>query len=333
MAEPHPGAELDQPGRLGRARPPRPRSRAARPRATAASRRRPARPPRPAAAAGSRRQRLEPAQEALLDPAASGRASGSPKPPASSAGVSPRGSSSSASGLPRVSATIRSRTRSSSAPADRRRQQRAGVARRRAPRRRSSGRPASSRSSLGSRTANTSATAPPAAAGRRTQRLRRGPVEPLRVVDQADQRPLLGRLGEQAQHGQADQEAIGRRRRAAARTPSAARRAAAPGSRSQPVEHRRAQLVQPGERELHLRLARPRPARRGQPGARSASVLQQRRLADARLAAQHQHRALARPGALQQPVEHVALAAAAAQHRRRLPGRVTDRSGLSGRQR
>ena len=37
---------------------------------------------------------------------ATGRASGSPNPPASSAGVNPRGSSSNASGLPRVSATI-----------------------------------------------------------------------------------------------------------------------------------------------------------------------------------------------------------------------------------
>ena len=46
----------------------------------------------------------------------SGRTSGSPNPPASSAAVNPRGSSRSASGLPRVSATIRSRTRSSSRP-------------------------------------------------------------------------------------------------------------------------------------------------------------------------------------------------------------------------
>ena len=46
----------------------------------------------------------------------SGSPSGSPNPPASSAGVRPWGSSSSASGLPRVSATMRSRTRSSSLP-------------------------------------------------------------------------------------------------------------------------------------------------------------------------------------------------------------------------
>jgi hypothetical protein len=47
---------------------------------------------------------------------ARGVASGSPKPPASSAGVCPCGSSRRARGLPRLSATIRSRTRGSSAP-------------------------------------------------------------------------------------------------------------------------------------------------------------------------------------------------------------------------
>ena len=47
---------------------------------------------------------------------AKGRASGSPNPPASSAGVNPRGSSISASGLPRASPRIRALTRSSSGP-------------------------------------------------------------------------------------------------------------------------------------------------------------------------------------------------------------------------
>jgi hypothetical protein len=40
--------------------------------------------------------------------------------------------------------------------------------------------------------------------------LRRGVVEPLRVVDDADDRPLLGGLGEQGQRRKADQEAVGR---------------------------------------------------------------------------------------------------------------------------
>ena len=40
------------------------------------------------------------------------------------------------------------------------------------------------------------------------QRLRGGPIEPLRVVDQADERLLLGHLGQQAQDRQADEEAV-----------------------------------------------------------------------------------------------------------------------------
>ena len=36
-------------------------------------------------------------------------------------------------------------------------------------------------------------------------------VQPLRVVDHAQHRPHLGHMGEQRQHGQADQERIGRR--------------------------------------------------------------------------------------------------------------------------
>jgi len=43
------------------------------------------------------------------------------------------------------------------------------------------------------------------------ERLRRGPVQPLAVVHHADERPLRRRLRQQAQDGQADEEAIGRR--------------------------------------------------------------------------------------------------------------------------
>ena len=41
--------------------------------------------------------------------------------------------------------------------------------------------------------------------------LRRGAIEPLLVIHHADQRLLLGHVGEQAQDGQADEEAIRRR--------------------------------------------------------------------------------------------------------------------------
>ncbi len=43
------------------------------------------------------------------------------------------------------------------------------------------------------------------------ERLDRHPVKPLRVVDDADERLVLGHIGQQAEDGQADQEAIRRR--------------------------------------------------------------------------------------------------------------------------
>ena len=41
------------------------------------------------------------------------------------------------------------------------------------------------------------------------ERLRRGPVQPLRIVDDADKRTLSGYLRQQAQDGQADRERSG----------------------------------------------------------------------------------------------------------------------------
>jgi len=40
------------------------------------------------------------------------------------------------------------------------------------------------------------------------QRLRRGTIQPLRIIDQANQRAVLGHLGQQAQDGQADQKGV-----------------------------------------------------------------------------------------------------------------------------
>jgi hypothetical protein len=78
-------------------------------------------------------------------------------------------------------------------------------------------------------------------------------VKPLRVVDQAEKRLLVGHVGKKIQEREPDQKAIG---------PSA-RGQAERGTeritlrRRQPVEtiqQRRTQLVETGERKLHLRL-------------------------------------------------------------------------------
>jgi hypothetical protein len=71
--------------------------------------------------------------------------------------------------------------------------------------------------------------------------------------------------------------------------------------------------MQSGEGELHLRLNARDPGDatlRGPLG----DVLQQRRLADPRLAAQDLHRALPRADALQLTVQHFALVASTSQH-------------------
>ena len=54
------------------------------------------------------------------------------------------------------------------------------------------------------------------AAGNEPQDLRRDSVEPLRVVNDAGQRLLVGDLGEQRQRGQPDQEPVGHSAGAAA---------------------------------------------------------------------------------------------------------------------
>ena len=135
--------------------------------------------------------------------------SGSAKPPASSAALNPRGSSNSASGLPRVSATMRSRTRSSSRPGTRRVQQRACITVAQAADR-ALRQPVQlqrvARLAHREHQCDRLREQPPRD---ERQDLRRDPVEPLRVVDQADQRPLLGDVGQQAQHRQTHQEAIG----------------------------------------------------------------------------------------------------------------------------
>ena len=200
-----------------RARRRRGRCRAVRPPATGAAARRPGRPPRAAAACAWRREAAR--GGAGIRPRCCWTATagpGRPKPPASSAALMPRGSSSSASGLPCVSATIRSRTRSSIRPgmtvASR---ARASASPR--PVSHSSGRSASRRSALGSRTREEQrdrlGQQPP---GDEAERLRGGVVEPLQVVHAAQQRLLLGGRGQQAEHRERHQEAVGRVARDAA---------------------------------------------------------------------------------------------------------------------
>ena len=164
--------------------------------------------------------------------------------------------------MPRVSARIRSRTcRSTANRTDALNSARASPFS--SPRTSSSGR--CRNSSPGSRAANTS---PTGSASRRRatkrERQRRGLVQPLRVVDDAQQGTFLRRLGQQAEHGEADQEPIRRRPRGQAedRPQRVTLRA------GQPVEHDRAAVrtTGAGPRTPAPSRTRPRPpARRSGP--------------------------------------------------------------------
>ena len=86
------------------------------------------------------------------------------------------------------------------------------------------------KSSLGLRAASTKPTDSACQPARdEREHLRRGAIEPLLVIHHADQRLLLGHVGEQGQDGQGDEESIRRRPGTDARTRSAAHRAAGPG--------------------------------------------------------------------------------------------------------
>ena len=97
------------------------------------------------------------------------------------------------------------------------------------------------------------------AAGDEGERLRRRAILPLGVVDHTEERALLCDLGEEAQHGEADEETI---RRVVADGPAecrAERDALRIGQSLEAVEHRRTQLMQSGVRQLHLGLDAGRP--------------------------------------------------------------------------
>jgi hypothetical protein len=73
------------------------------------------------------------------------------------------------------------------------------------------------------------------------------------------------------------------------------------------VEHRRTELMDPGERELHLRL-HARDLRHTESRGLTSGVPEQRRLSDAGLAPHDQDGALTPARVCQEPVEHLALA-------------------------
>ena len=322
MMEPHAGAELEQAGLGSRRCRRRPGFRAARLRATRAAVRRRDRPPRVAAAAdvsaGSASSRRRKLSSILVE---SGTSRGRPNPPANSAGVYARISSSSASGLPSRLADDLIADPRVEGRGERRVQQRARIVLAQAlDRELRQARQFVARHTRREHQAHRFRLQTP-----RNDRedLRRRAIEPLLVIHHADQRLLLGHLGEQAKGREGDEETIGR-----GPGTDAERRMQGIALRErealEAIQHRRQQLMQPGEGELHLRL--------DAGGTHHATtrrvvdrVVQERRLAHPRLAAQHQCPALARAHGVDEAVEHVAFAAPA-----REPCRPSSNLSLSG---
>ena len=149
------------------------------------------------------------------------------------------------------------------------------------------------------------------AASHEREHSRRGAVEPLRVVDDAQERLLLGGLRQQVEDREPDEERV-RRPSGAEPERDLERLALRIGQALHELEARRAQLLQRREGELHLSLD---PDRAGDAEVRRRldRVLEQRGLADARLAVDHQHAAVTVARGLEQPLEHVALALPAEQ--------------------
>ena len=134
-------------------------------------------------------------------------------------------------------------------------------------------------------------------------------VQPLRVIDETEQRLLLGHGGQQAEHGEGDEEPVrstsGRpAQRDAQRIPLRLRKGI------ETSKHRRAQLMHAGERQLHLGLDA-RDLRDAKARSLSYGVPQQRGLSDARLATDDENGALTLAHIRQQLVEHFALASPA----------------------
>ncbi len=166
-----------------------------------------------------------------------GCTSGRPNPPASSTGVSPQASSSRASGFPRVSAMTRSRTRSSRRPGiTEPSRARASLSRNGSTVRRGQARQFRCGGGLahGEHQSDPLGPQTPRDEG---ERLRGHRVQPLGVIDEAEQRFFRGHAGEQAEDRETHQETVRRR-------PGAQAERRGPRSGSRPPRRARGRATQ-----------------------------------------------------------------------------------------
>ena len=130
-------------------------------------------------------------------------------------------------------------------------------------------------------------------------------IEPLGIVDHAQQGTLLGGLGQQAQDRKSHQEDVGR---GSSGEPEDDRQrlTLGLGEAIQPIEHRRTQLMEAGVCQLHLRLHADG-ANDVEILRRLDEVLEQGRLTDPGLASQDERSAFALPDSGDRGLEHGGL--------------------------
>jgi hypothetical protein len=149
--------------------------------------------------------------------------------------------------------------------------------------------------------------------GHEPQDLARGSVEPLRVVDQAQQRPVVGDLRQQAQRGQRNQETVrGVARGQAEGHPQGG--SLRLGERVELDQHRGAQLVEGRVRQLHLGLDACELGH-SKSGRLTSGVPQECCLPNAGFTSDDECRALAPADVRQQPVQHFTFSGTATERR------------------
>jgi hypothetical protein len=158
---------------------------------------------------------------------------------------------------------------------------------------------------------------------------RRRTIQPLCVIEHAQQRTPLRHFGEEAQHGEADQKTI--RRGSGAQAEDDPKGVALWDRETlEVIEHRRAQLVQARVGQLHFRFNAGR-ARDVQVRGGRDQILQQRSLPDPRLAPEYERTTLAPADVIDQAVQPRALVGAAEQvHTRRHPRNRLSTGGNAG---
>ena len=141
--------------------------------------------------------------------------------------------------------------------------------------------------------------------GHESQNLTGRGVKPLRIIDNAQQRPPHRRFGQQAEHGEGHEEAIGNLARGEPeRDPK--RVLLRLGETPDVGEHRCAELMQSREGQFHLGLRAHNP-HDGKANSPIRAMVEQRCLPDSGFAAHHDRGALAGLNRLQQPGQLVTL--------------------------